>query len=70
MGIEHTSKFKSSDGVYVQERVSPASILTWSASGLTSAPRTSYDRYYEGRKAFGAISSQVRTLAYAHIKSF
>jgi hypothetical protein len=35
MGIEHASKFKSSDGVYVQERVSPASILTWSASGLT-----------------------------------
>lgn len=26
--------------------------------------RTSYDRYYEGRKAYGTISSQVRILAY------
>ena len=30
-------------------------------------PRTSYDRYYEGRKAFGAISSQVPMFTYVRI---
>lgn len=48
------------DSVYVQERVSRAFIS--SASSQSSAPRTSYDRYYEGRKAFGSITSQVRIL--------